>query len=140
MVFSRSFAGLAALVVGGTGALTLPGSAALLLGTDFSGRTVSGKTASNITWSENGLTTTSSLTAVDEAPTNAAFTALFDTANAQGHFAPDKNIDNEGPWSTTVTVDVSGQAVSLENIEIDWQHFTNSGGFQGPSSKEGQVI
>ena len=113
-------------------ALVLPASAAVLLSTDFTGRTIAGKTANNIVWTSNGLSAPSSLTAVDEVPTSGAFASLFDTANAQGHFAPDKNIDNEGPWSTTTTLSVTGATVSLESIDIDWQHFSNTGGFQGP--------
>ena len=108
-------------------------SAAVLLATDFSGRTVAGKTANNVIWTQNGLSAPSSLTAVDEVPTSGAFTALFDTPNAQGHFAPDKNIGNEGPWSVTVPLTLTSPSVSLESIDIDWQHFTNSGGFQGPA-------
>jgi len=107
-------------------------AAVVLLSTDFAGRTVSGKTANNITWSQNGMTTSTSLTAVDEAPTAAAFTALFDTANAQGHFAPDKNTGNEGPWSATMTLSVISSPISLEEIQIGWQHFSNTGAFQGP--------
>lgn len=107
---------------------------AVLLSTDFTGRTVSGKTASNITWTSSGLSAPSSMTAVDEAPTSGAFSALFDTANAQGHFAPDKNIGNEGPWSTTLTLTLTSPNISLESIDIDWQHFNNAGSFQGPTT------
>ena len=107
--------------------------AAVLLTTDFTGRTVVGKTANDVIWTQNGLSAPSSLTAVDEAPTSGAFSALFDTPNTQGYFAPDKNIGNEGPWSTTVTMTLTTPQVSLESIDIDWQHFTNSGGFQGPA-------
>lgn len=107
---------------------------AVLLSTDFSGRSVSGKTATNITWTSSGLSAPSSMTAVDETPTSGAFSALFNTANAQGHFAPDKNIGNEGPWSTTLTLTLTSPDISLESIDIDWQHFNNGGSFQGATT------
>ena len=112
-------------------ALAAPG--AILLSTDFSGRSVAGKTANDVVWTSNGLSAPSSLTAVDEAPTSGAFSALFDTASSQGHFAPDKNIGNEGPWSATIPVTLTTPQVSLESVDIDWQHFTNSGTLQGPA-------
>lgn len=118
---------LAALLVAGSQM-----DAAVLLSTDFTGRTVSGKTASNITWTENGLSAPTSLTAVDEVPLDATnFTSLFDTASAQGHFAPDKNIGNEGPWSVTATLGLTTSFITLESIDIDWQHFDNNGNIQG---------
>lgn len=113
--------------------IALPaGHAAVILSTDFSGRTVSGKTASNITWVTGGVGDPGDLTWVLESggPTN---TALFDTANAQGHFAPDLNIENEGPWSATIPLALAAPQVQLDEVVLDWQHFNNSGVFQAAS-------
>jgi hypothetical protein len=57
--------------------------AAAILSTDFTGRIVSGKTASNIPWAAAGVPEPGDLTWVREGggPTD---TALFDTPNAQG--------------------------------------------------------
>jgi len=101
----------------------------MILFTDFTGRTVSGKTAGNIPWTTLGVQDPGDLTWVVEStgPTN---TSLFDTANAQGHFAPDMNIDNEGPWSVTIPLTLTTPEITLEDVILDWQHFNNSGGFQ----------
>lgn len=107
---------------------------AVVLSTDFGGRTVSGKTASNITWTTTGVQNPGDLTWVLEGggPTN---TNLFDTANAQGHFAPDLNVGNEGPWSVDVPLVVASgyTSISLASIDLDWQHFNNAGAFQSVS-------
>ena len=58
-------------------------------------------------------------------------TALFDSANAQGHFAPDLNLGNEGPWSVTIPVILTAPQVIIEDVVLDWQHFNNAGAFQG---------
>lgn len=113
----------------------LVGTAAgdLLLSTDFTGRTVSGNTANNISWTTNGFADPGSLTAVDVNSTG-SLAGLFNTANAQGHFAPDLNTGNEGPWSVSIPLTVlPDNQVTLDDVVLDWQHFNNSGNFQGPS-------
>jgi hypothetical protein len=101
----------------------------VLLATDFTGRTVSGKTASAIPWTTDGLQTPGSLTFVPGAgaPTG---TSLFDTAAAQGCFAPDINIGNEGPWSVAIPIVLSGPDLSVKELVIGWQHFDNFGALQ----------
>jgi len=106
-----------------------PGLPVVILETDFTGRTVSGKTADNIPWTTDGVADPGDLTFVPEGPP--LNTNLFDTANAQGHFAPDMNVDNESPWSVTIPLTLTAAEVSLEDVVIDWQHFTNTGAFQG---------
>jgi len=103
--------------------------AAIILSTDFSGRTVSGDTAGNITWTTNGVSSPGVLTAVDVNATG-KLAGLYDTANAQGHFAPDLNTGNEGPWSTSLTLSLTVPEISLADVVLDYQHFNNSGGFQ----------
>lgn len=112
-------------------ALCLPSAshAAIILSTDFSSRTVSGDTASNITWATNGVSDPGDLTAVDVNATG-KLAGLFDTTNAQGHFAPDMNTGNEGPWSTSLTLALTVPEISLEDVVLDYQHFNNSGNFQ----------
>jgi hypothetical protein len=113
-------------------ALSSQATGAVVLNTDFTGRTVSGNTAGNITWTLNGVQDPGDLTAVDENGTG-KLAGLFNTANAQGHFAPNLNIDNEGPWSVTIPLTLTAASVSLEDVVLDWQHFNNSGNFQGVS-------
>ncbi|MGB6223351.1 MAG: hypothetical protein WBG04_20145, partial [Haloferula sp.] len=104
-----------------------------ILATDFIGRMVSAKTASNITWTVRGIADPGTLTAFDESPTSANFAGLFNTTDAQGHFAPDKNLDNEGPWSISIPLVLTLPQIQVENVVLDWQHFNNSGVFQTAS-------
>jgi hypothetical protein len=93
----------------------------VILSTDFTNRTVSGATASNLNWTMLGVLNPGDMTAGFD---------LFDTANAQGHFAPNRNTDNEGPWSTTITLEATLGDITLENVVLDYQFFNNGGSFQ----------
>jgi hypothetical protein len=129
---AHSFAfAMALLLLVGSGAPIAQGE--VILSTDFTGRTVSGDTAQNITWSVNGVSDPGDLTAVDINNAAPPTFVLFDTANAQGHFAPNLNVGNEGPWSTTIPLTLTTSNISLKNVVLDWQHFTNTGSFQGAS-------
>jgi hypothetical protein len=103
----------------------------LIADTSFSGRTVSGDTAQNITWAVNGITDPGDLTALDVNSTG-SLAGLFDTANSAGYFAPNLNVANEGPWSVDIPLNFApGTAsIAIEAVVIDWQHFNNSGAFQ----------
>jgi len=105
------------------------GSADVLASTDFTGRTIDERTAANIPWNTSGVQDPGSLTWVNEGagPTD---TPLFDTLDAQGHFAPDLNIDNEGPWSVTIPLTPVAPELRLEKAVLTWRHFNNSGLFQ----------
>jgi len=106
--------------------------AAIILSTDFSGRTVTGDTASTITWTTNGVLAPGDLTAVEEdGDALDELAGLYDTPAAQGYFAPDLNVGNEGPWSISLTLNLTVAAISLEEVVLDYQHFTNSGTLQG---------
>ena len=111
-------------------ALLSSARADVLVSTDFTGRTVSGLTVSDIVWTTLGVNDPGALTVIeDEVP------GIFDTPNSQGHFAPDRNVGNEGPWSVDVPLVLADGvgSITLESVELDWQHFNNSGVFQGPS-------
>ena len=96
---------------------------------DFALRRIRDVTATEIDWTTRGVLDPGDLTAVDERP-EGALAGLFDTADAQGHFAPDKNIGNEGPWSVSIPLSLTADSVSLEDVVLDWQHFNNNGEFQ----------
>ena len=98
--------------------------ASILLDTDFTGRIVSGSTANNITWTSLGINAPGSLTAKNNPD------GLFDTVNAQGFFAPNRNIVNEGSWDVDIPLVLSGNSITLGNIVIDYQDFNNDGEFQ----------
>ena len=103
------------------------GIPAVLASTDFMGRTVLGATASNITWTTDGVADPGDLTT--DSPDG-----LFDTANAQGHFAPNRNVSNEGPWSVDVPIVLTGSSITLTDVIFGNQSFNNSG-----SSQSGKV-
>jgi hypothetical protein len=114
--------------------LTSASQAVVILSTVFTARTISGDTADNITWTTNGVLDPGALTAVDVNATG-SLAGLFDTPNSAGHFAPDLNTGNEGPWSVSLTLNLTVPTISLENAVLDYQHFNNSGAFQGVGRK-----
>ena len=99
------------------------GGTQVILSTDFTGRTVSGATASNITWTADGVSDPGDMT-------TSAPDGLYDTGSAQGYFAPDRNFDTEGSWTTSIPLNLSVPEISLEDLVLDYQHFNNGGGFQ----------
>ena len=111
-------------------------SAQVILSTDFAGRTVSGLTASNVVWMENGLAADNSMTAEHVIPNSSG--DLFDTADTQGHFAVDNNVGNGGSWAADITgVSVTGTDIILGSVDIGWSHFSNVGEFQQPGVNRG---
>jgi endonuclease/exonuclease/phosphatase family metal-dependent hydrolase len=102
--------------------------AGIVLSTDFTGRTVSGPVVSNIPWITTGVEDPGDLTAIGP-------NLVFDTADAQNHFAPDRNIDNEGPWSVDVPLVLAAgvPSITLDDVVLGWQHFNNAGNFQTAS-------
>ncbi|MGK7884572.1 MAG: PEP-CTERM sorting domain-containing protein [Crocosphaera sp.] len=109
------------IILGLTGFGTLNAQAATILSTDFDGRTVSGATASNLNWITNGVSDPGDLTADFN---------LFDTAATQDLFAVDRNIQNEGPWTVDIPVEVGSQGIELDEITLDAYIFNNSGNQQ----------
>lgn len=104
-------------------------SATVILSTDFDGRTVSGNTASDLTWTTNGVTAPGVLAANSGSDSF----SLFDTAAAQDRFAVDRNLHNEGNWFTDITFMMANDfaSVSLSSVSFDSIIFNNSGNVQG---------
>ncbi|EED33918.1 hypothetical protein NOR53_777 [gamma proteobacterium NOR5-3] len=98
-------------------------NAGLILSSNFDGRTVSGATAT-ATFLTNGVSDPGSL---------AADFDLFDTTSAQDRIAVDRNIVNEGPWTTTISLDVEENLIELGVVSFQALIFSNSGNLQGPS-------
>ncbi len=115
------------IVTGGGPAPPMP---VTILSTDFAGRTVAGATASSIPWLTNGVADPGDLTAVDINNAAPGTFQLFDTPNSQGHFAPDLNVANEGPWEVDIPIALEGGPVEIQQVVLDWQHFNNGGAFQ----------
>jgi len=116
-------------------ALTASGaaSAALVLSTNFDGRTVSVATASNLNWTANGVANPGSLTAVAGSPVigTPLPVALFTTPAATDRFAVDRNIQTESPWYVDIPLSVlAGNAIQLGTITLDAFIFNNAGALQ----------
>lgn len=77
----------------------------------------------------NGFQAPGDLTVVNETP--GAVAGLFDTSAAGGHFAVNKNLHTEGPWSVSIPLVLTVGSVSLDSVELDWQHFSDTGAAQG---------
>jgi len=100
---------------------TVSANAGMILSTDFTGRTVNGATAENITWTANGVTNPGNLTATSN---------LFTHPDTEGHFAVNSNVGNGAPWSTTFTINVTGSDISLTDVDMDVTNFSGSGALQ----------
>lgn len=108
-------AALALLLLG-----SLTAQADIILSGDFTGRTVSGATASDITWSTNGVENPGDLTA--DSVSN-----LFDGAQAQDKFIPQRNLGNEGPWSVDILLELLEWDIALTTVSLDAFIFSNLG-------------
>ena len=109
----------------------------IILSTDFTGRTLAGTTASNITWTTEGIQNPGDLTFSFTAGAGATSTPesplqFHDTTASAGHFAPNINVENEGSWDVDIPLafQPNTASLSLDTLVIDWQHFNNSGSFQ----------
>jgi hypothetical protein len=105
---------------GGTGG----GTSIVVLSTDFTGRTVNGNTAAKITWTTDGVSDPGDLTAVD-VNTTGKLAGLFTTIDAADRFIPNLNVEREGPWSTTLTLNLTVPEITLEDVVLDYQHLGN---------------
>lgn len=88
-------------------------TAATILSTDFTGRTVSGGTASNIPWVFNGISDPGDLSV--EFP-------LINSTDSQGLFAVDRNLNvsrGGGPWSVDVPLNVQGSPLTLDILSLE---------------------
>lgn len=100
-------------------------NAALLLGTNFDGRTltttnVANDTATNITWTTNGLQDPGDMNVLRNGVTG---NALFNgNALTQNNFAPAINVGNDNAfWTTDVALVVAtGNAVTLTDVTFNY--------------------
>lgn len=94
---------------------------ATILSTDFDGRTISGNTASNITYVTNGV--------ADPGDLGADF-PLFDTPATNNLFAVQRNLHTQGPWVVDIPIAVGSQDIQLDQISLDAFIFSGAGGTQ----------
>lgn len=106
-------------------------SAVTVLSSDFDGRTVSGATASDISWTTNGVDNPGDLTVVGENFVGGSFAAtFFDTTGAADRLGVDLNTENEGLWFIEISLDTLANTIALDTLNLDAFSFNNSGALQ----------
>jgi hypothetical protein len=98
----------------------------LIAGTNFDDTVKSGasQVMTGIDWSEHALVTAN--TSVTTLGNNDA--GYFDTGFGATGFAPDQNIENEGPWIATFEITLDpGATGTLETVAFDYAGLTNTG-------------
>lgn len=106
--------------------------AAVIASTDFDSTTKSAasQTMSDIVWTGDDLTSVTANSSVTTVANNNA--GYFTTNFGATGFAPDQNIENEGPWAATFELTFNaGASGTLTSIVFDYAALTNSGTSQG---------
>lgn len=115
-----------------TTSLLTSGRAAVLAETSFDSAVKSGssQTMTEITWTGENLAAFTPSSSVTTAASNNS--GYFTTGFGATGFAPDQNIENEGPWTATFEFTLaSGTTVTLTDIFFNYAALTNSGASQG---------
>ncbi|MDP0489787.1 MAG: Ig-like domain-containing protein [Verrucomicrobiota bacterium JB023] len=97
-----------------------------IIATVFAGRSISGLTATIPDFTVNGVEDPGSLTVEPIEGSSVTVNALFDTAAAQNHLAPQTNI-NSAHWQFDLPLVVGSEAVTLGDIELYVRSFSGSG-------------
>jgi hypothetical protein len=106
-------------------AFALQADADVIVGTNFTGRTISGKTATITDYTLNGVASPGNWTVVD------ATGNLFTTADATGRFAV---ADNPPTWNVTLPLTVGASAINLTDVTINFESFTVAGVSKVPTN------
>jgi len=111
---------------------TMTSQAAVILATNFDVTTKSSgsQDMTDVVWTGDANVTGNTTISTAASNNKGYFTNVEYGATA---FAPDQNIENEGPWTATIEFTIAaGYSVNLANITFDHQMLTNNGTFQGP--------
>ncbi|MEN9974256.1 MAG: hypothetical protein RLZZ282_262, partial [Verrucomicrobiota bacterium] len=122
---NASNATVAAIAAFSLGAISA--NAAVIVGTNFTGRTISGTTATITDYTLNGVSSPGNWTVVDAG-------SLFTTTGANSavdHFAV---ADNPPTWSVTIPLAVGASAIDLDDVTINFESFTNAGVSKVPTN------
>ena len=103
--------------------------AGTILSTDFTGRTVSGTTASDITWVTDGVSDPGNVSVTNSILASGSGN-LFTTSDADGHFAVANNTHNGGVWYASINISVLGDDIELTDVDLDYSNFNGSGNLQ----------
>jgi len=107
-------------------------NAAIIAATDFNSTTksASSQDMTNIAWTGDDLVAVTPSTTISTVASNNA--GYFTTGFGATGFAPDQNIENEGPWTANIDIAFNGGATgSLTSVAFDIQALTNTGTPQG---------
>ena len=102
-------------------------NAAVIVGTDFTGRTISGATATITDYTLNGVSSPGNWTVVGA-------TGLFTTTGANSavdHFAV---ADNPPIWDVTIPLTVGASAIDLDDVTINFESYTGGGFSKVPAN------
>lgn len=101
---------------------------ATILEVDFDGRTVSGNTASNITYITNGVADPGDLSAFNAS--NGDPVGLRDTFYLANAFAPNINTGNVGQWTVSIPLTLTLPELTIEQVILDGVMFNAQGANQ----------
>ncbi len=103
---------------------SITANAGIIASTDFDDCTVSGCEAADLNWILDGLSNPGDLSVVGGYN-------LFTTLSADGKFAVDQNLINDGSWSVDIALNVlANNDIALSEITLDAFTTNNRGGFQ----------
>lgn len=113
-------------------ALVASTDGAIIASTDFDDTVKSGssQTMTGVDWTGDDLVSVTPATAIETvASANAGY---FTSGFGATGFAPDQNIENEGPWTATIQLTFNNGATgTLAGVAFDYAGLTNSGDTQG---------
>jgi hypothetical protein len=122
---NASNATVAAIAAFSLGAISA--NAAVIVGTNFTGRTISGTTATITDYTLNGVSSPGNWTVVGAG-------ALFTTTgvnSAVDHFAVQ---DNPPTWNVTIPLTVGASAIDLDDVTINFESYNGSGFSKVPTN------
>ena len=117
-----SKATVAAIAAFSLGAISA--NAAVIVGTNFTGRTISSTTATITDYTLNGVSSPGNWTVVGAG-------SLFTSTDATGRFAP---ADNAPSWNVTIPLTVGASAIDLDDVTINFESFSNAGASKVPTN------
>ena len=113
-------------------AFTASANAGIIAATDFNDtvKSAASQTMTGVDWTGDDLVAVTPNTSITTAASNNA--GYFTNGFGATGFAPNQNIENEGPWAATIQIDFNGSATgTLTGIAFDYAALTNSGTSQG---------
>jgi len=111
-------------------AITARGALIASANFDETVKSAASQTMTGVDWIGDDLVNVTPSTSITTAASNNA--GYFTTGFGATGFAPDQNIENEGPWSATIVLTLNGASTgSLSSITFNYAGLTNTGASQG---------